>query len=191
LKLHDLRLFCPPPGVRSASEHTRPSCDARRLNVVLSPVPPQAAKVFEESLSAVGMLDRTWEDFRDKREVPSITWALRNGLGLACMNSGLYAEADIHLKEALTMCEHLAEAGLAQDAYADVAGCMNDYVVNSLRGGLHDPKVSPKPSKEDVPLNTHLAPLHTQIHAQDQNMSAPQKPGLRTLAPCSPETLKP
>jgi len=162
------------------TEHTRPSCDACRLTAILSPVVvPQAAKVFEESLSAVGMLDRTWADFRDKREVPSITWALRNGLGLSYMNSGLYAEANIHLKEALTMCEHLAEAGLAQDAYADVAGCMNDYVVNSLRGGLDDPKVSPKPSKEHEHGNAWF--LYTLKSTQDQNISAPEKLGLRTL----------
>lgn len=46
----------------------------------------KASKVFEDSLTKIDMLDKKYADVKDKAAVPSITWALRNGLGLALMH---------------------------------------------------------------------------------------------------------
>lgn len=54
--------------------------------------------------------------------------------------AGYYGTAETELSKAVELCEDMASKGLSQDAYVDIAGCVNDRVGNSLKGGLHDPQ---------------------------------------------------
>ena len=71
-----------------------------------------------------------------------VKWVALNACGVALHLGGQYQEAERFLRLALAEVEALASRGMSQDAFVDLAGCMGDLAVNSIKVGHADQAIT-------------------------------------------------
>lgn len=67
----------------------------------------------------------------DQVDAPA-KWVALNAIGVSMCLGGRYHDADAYLRQSLSHLEILSKQGLSQDAYADIAGCLEDLAANII-----------------------------------------------------------